>query len=94
MCPSTALFMVSKVVAKCLRVQQNVNTTFSARCVFSSCWMEAGHGTADVMGDEMLEARRERDGGAFDLGVRRGFVPPSWVLVGIVAVIEELLCSL
>ena len=71
MCPSTALFMVLKVVITCLRVLQKVKTRLSARCVFSSFWKDSGHGTAL----EREEALRERVGGS--LVALRGFVPPS-----------------
>jgi len=69
--------MVSKVVARCFRVQQNVNTRLSARCVFSRAWKDAGHGIALVMGAEQEDPLRERVGGCFVLGVLRGFAPPS-----------------
>ena len=69
--------MVSKAVITCLRVLQNVKTRFRARCVFSSCWKEDGHGIELVMGAVKEDALRVRAGGPFALGVRGGLVPPS-----------------
>ena len=66
-------------------MQQKVKTRLSARCVFSSNWNEAGQGMVLVIGPGLLDALRVRVGGTFDFAVRRGFVPPSWSLVGIVA---------
>ena len=85
--------MVLNVVAKCFRVEQNVKTRLSARCVFSRAWKDAGQGIALVMGVEKEEALRESVGGCFalglGLGVRRGFAPPSCVFVGIVEMLDE-----
>lgn len=58
-------------------MQQNVKTRFSARCVFSSAWIEEGQGMLLVAGCDMLEALRVSEGGALAFGVRRGLVPPS-----------------
>ena len=79
--------MVANVVARCLRVQQNVKTRFSAACVFSRRAREGGQGI--VRGTVLkLDVLRAKVGGTlvFALGARRGLGPPSWTLVGRVAV--------
>ena len=58
-------------------MQQNVKTRLRARWVFSSWTIEGGQGTNVVTGSEKLEALRTKVGGALDLGIFRGFVPPS-----------------
>lgn len=73
----------------CLRVEQNVNTRFNARCVFSRATKEGGHGIEVVTGFEDVDEARERVGGAFfGLVTRLSFLPPSWVLVGRVEILE------
>jgi hypothetical protein len=80
---------VLNVVARCFRVEQKVKTRLSARCVFSRDWKNDGHGMALVTGVEKEEALRESAGGCLGLGVRRGFIPPSCVFVGIVEMLDE-----
>jgi len=80
--------MVSNVVMTCFRVLQKVNTRLSARCVFSSVWKDAGHGIVLVTGFVKEEPFRASAGGCFDFWTRRGFAPPSWLLVGTLEVVE------
>lgn len=39
--------------------------------------------------EKVDEALRASVGGALDFGARRGFLPPSWVFVGTVELVEE-----